>query len=157
MGPHIETPPRARKSRSVNNFFGEPPSGAPHSERERTLGSERHGMLLEVLGVGSFSRKHIVYDKAAGRGAAGLNGVVDSRPLPQAVGFGPFCARAPAELRSAHLAQWRSVNVSSCPSRRRGRLPRRRVARPPCARRERELLLTAIPRRIHRISSDLRS
>ena len=58
-------------------------------------------MLLEVLGVGSFSRKHIVYDKAAGRGAAGLNGVVDSRPLPQAVGFGPFCARAPAELRSA--------------------------------------------------------
>ena len=49
-------------------------------------------MLLEVLGAGSFSRKHIVYDKAAGRGAAGLNGVVDSRPLPQAVGFGPFCA-----------------------------------------------------------------
>ena len=109
MDPHIETPPRARKSRSVNNFFGEPPSGAPHSERERTLGSERHGMLLEVLGVGSFSRKHIVYDKAAGRGAAGLNGVVDSRPLPQAVGFGPFALEP---LRSYGATELRSYGAT---------------------------------------------
>ena len=113
----------------------------------------------------------LFYDKAAGRGAAGLNGVVDSRPLPQAVGFGPFCAEplrsyAPRissagqrpNLSLFWSVQLRSVNISLRLSCRRGRLPRRRVALHPHGDwRERELLLTAIPRRIHRISSDLRS
>ena len=61
-------------------------------------------MLLEVLGAGSFSRKHIVYDKAAGPGAAGLNGVVDSRPLHKRSGLALF-ALSPSGASSAHHLQ----------------------------------------------------
>ena len=55
-------------------------------------------------GVSQDSCLSIVYDKAAGRGAAGLNGVVDSRPLHKRSGLALF-ALSPSGASSAHHLQ----------------------------------------------------